>query len=124
MQTIGNMNPILTRDGRERLIEWYDSELRDQHGNSLGLLSIGMDVTEKQQLRLEADTHRENLAHLVRIVTLNELASGLAHELSQPLTAIIQLHTGNAASPAGRQHGHGRHPPRPGADTGPESAGC
>jgi len=87
-QTIGNMNPILTRSGRERLIEWYDSELRDQHGNSLGLLSIGMDVTEKQQLRLEADTHRENLAHLVRIVTLNELASGLAHELSQPLTAI------------------------------------
>ena len=87
-RTIGNVNPIQTRDGRERLIEWYDSELQDPHGNSLGLLSIGRDVTEKQQMRLEADTHRENLAHLARIVTLNELASGLAHELSQPLTAI------------------------------------
>ena len=87
-RTSGNVNPILTRDGRERLIEWYDNELRDAHGNVTGLLSIGTDVTEKQQLRLEADRHRENLAHLVRIVTLNELASGLAHELSQPLTAI------------------------------------
>jgi len=87
-RTIGNVNPIHTRDGRELLIEWYDSELQDPHGNKLGLLSIGRDVTEKQQMRLEADTHRENLAHLARIVTLNELASGLAHELSQPLTAI------------------------------------
>jgi len=87
-RTIGNVNPILTRGGRERRIEWYDSELRDPHGTTLGLLSIGRDVTERQQLRLEADTHRENLAHLARIVTLNELASGLAHELSQPLTAI------------------------------------
>lgn len=87
-RTIGNVNPILTRGGRERLIEWYDNELRDPRGASLGLLAIGLDVTEKQQLRLEADTHRENFAHLARIVTLNELASGLAHELSQPLTAI------------------------------------
>lgn len=87
-RTSGYVNPILTRDGHERLIEWHDSELHDPHGNVLGLLAIGMDVTEKLQLRLEAETHRENLAHLVRIVTLNELASGLAHELSQPLTAI------------------------------------
>ena len=87
-RTSGNVNPILTRDGHEHLIEWYDNELRDAHGNVIGLLSIGTDVTERQQLRQEADRHRENLAHLVRIVTLNELASGLAHELSQPLTAI------------------------------------
>ena len=87
-RTLGNVNPILTRDGRELLIAWYDSELRDRYGHSLGLLAIGMDITENQQLRQEADTHRENLAHLERIVTINELASGLAHELSQPLTAI------------------------------------
>jgi PAS domain S-box-containing protein len=87
-RTIGYVNPILTRHGNERLIQWYDSELHDQHGNILGLLAIGMDITEKRQLRLEAETHRENLARLARIVTLNELASGLAHELSQPLTAI------------------------------------
>lgn len=109
-RTIGNVNPVLTRDGRELLIEWHDSELRDPHGNNLGLLSIGMDVTEKQQLRQEADIHRENLAHLVRIVTLNELASGLAHELSQPLTAITsytqeslrRLHEGSIVTAATR----------------------
>ena len=83
-----DINPILTRDGHERLIEWYDAELRDPSGNSLGLLSIGLHVSERQQLRRQAELHREELAHLVRIVTINELASGLAHELSQPLTAI------------------------------------
>jgi two-component system sensor kinase FixL len=87
-RTSGYVNPILTRDGHERLIEWYDNALHDQHGGNLGLIAIGLDITEKQELRLAAETHRENLAHLARVVTLNELASGLSHELSQPLTAI------------------------------------
>ncbi|MDH4275275.1 MAG: PAS domain S-box protein [Gammaproteobacteria bacterium] len=88
VHTLGNVNAILTRDGHERLIEWYDSVLHDAQGRRAGLLAIGLDVTDKQQLRLEAETHRENFAHLTRVVMINELASGLAHELSQPLTAI------------------------------------
>jgi PAS domain S-box-containing protein len=87
-RTIGNVNPIQTRDGRQRLIEWYDTELYDSQGNSLGLLAIGTDVTEKHQLRHDVEIHQENLARLYRIGTVNELAGGLAHELSQPLTAI------------------------------------
>lgn len=87
-RTVGNLNPIVTRDGSQHHIEWYDAELHDAQGRCLGLLAFGVDVTDKIQLRHEAELHREKLAHLYRIGTINELAGGLAHELSQPLTAI------------------------------------
>lgn len=42
-----NVNPILTRDGREREIEWYDAPLTDADGNVIGLLCMGQDITER-----------------------------------------------------------------------------
>jgi PAS domain S-box-containing protein len=45
--TRGNVGPILTRDGRELLVEWYDKTLEDGNGNVTGLLSIGRDVTRR-----------------------------------------------------------------------------
>jgi PAS domain S-box-containing protein len=49
IQTRGNVNPIVTRDGRERMIEWYDKTLKDISGNILGLLAIGQDITERKR---------------------------------------------------------------------------
>jgi two-component system sensor kinase FixL len=48
-------------------------------------LSIIMDRTERNELV----RHRQQLAHLTRVSTLGELAGSLAHELNQPLTAIL-----------------------------------
>ncbi|MFC2038710.1 PAS domain S-box protein, partial [Chloroflexota bacterium] len=49
IQTKGNIDPIITRDGQERDIEWYDKTLKDSSGNILGLLAIGQDITESKQ---------------------------------------------------------------------------
>ena len=49
IQTSGNVNPIVTRDGRERIIEWYDKTLKDISGNILGVLAIGQDITERKR---------------------------------------------------------------------------
>ena len=49
IQTRGTVNPIVTRDGRELLIEWYDKTLKDESGIIKGLLCIGHDVTERKQ---------------------------------------------------------------------------
>jgi PAS domain S-box-containing protein len=38
-------NPILTRDGEERMIEWYNVRLVDRSGKITGSLSIGVDIT-------------------------------------------------------------------------------
>lgn len=43
----GNVSPIVTRSGEERLIEWSDTVLRNDAGEPTGLLAIGMDITER-----------------------------------------------------------------------------
>ncbi|MFA6189213.1 MAG: PAS domain S-box protein [Sulfuricurvum sp.] len=48
IQTQGNVNEIRTKDGRQRLIEWYDKTLKDTQDNTIGLLSIGLDVTQRK----------------------------------------------------------------------------
>jgi PAS domain S-box-containing protein len=55
VSTKGNVNPILTKSGREVLIEWYDKTLKDKDGQAIGLLSIGRDVTERKKLEEDAE---------------------------------------------------------------------
>ncbi len=45
----GYVNPIVTRAGVEREIEWYASALRDAQGNITGILSVGQDITDRQR---------------------------------------------------------------------------
>lgn len=40
-------NPILTKNGKQRLISWYNTLLRDSHGEYVGIASIGQDITER-----------------------------------------------------------------------------
>ncbi|SEH04376.1 PAS domain S-box protein [Candidatus Venteria ishoeyi] len=47
IQTRGNLNPIVTKDGRELLVEWSDQTLKDINGKVTGLLSIGQDISER-----------------------------------------------------------------------------
>jgi len=47
-QTRGNVDVIVTKDGRERLIEWYDKTLKGAEGSIEGLLAIGQDITERR----------------------------------------------------------------------------
>jgi PAS domain S-box-containing protein len=53
------------------------------------ILSIVRDLTASKRAELEADAHRWELAHLSRVAMLVELTGALAHELSQPLTAVL-----------------------------------
>ncbi|MCJ7622709.1 MAG: PAS domain S-box protein, partial [Anaerolineaceae bacterium] len=59
IQTMGKVDRILTKDGRTCQIEWYDKTLKDAAGNVTGLLSIGLDITERMQaeqaLRLQSE---------------------------------------------------------------------
>ncbi len=53
------------------------------------ILSIVRDITARKQAELDFDAQRRQLAHLSRVATLGELSGALAHELSQPLTAVL-----------------------------------
>jgi PAS domain S-box-containing protein len=46
------------------------------------------DLTERLRAETEAQQHREQLAHVSRLLTVGEMAAGIAHEINQPLSAI------------------------------------
>src|SRR6202007_1902207 len=52
-------------------------------------LVIVRDITEQRQGEEEAREQRRQLTHLTRVAALTELSGTLAHELNQPLTAIL-----------------------------------
>ena len=47
------------------------------------------DITERRAAELEAARSRQELAHFLRVSTIGELTTSIAHELNQPLAAIL-----------------------------------
>jgi len=64
------LNPILSSEGK-------------------AILASIIDITARRQLEEETAQQRSQLAHLSRVTMLGELSGALAHELHQPLTAIL-----------------------------------
>ena len=52
-------------------------------------VGAAVDITERKEAALAAQRHLNQLAHVARVTTMGELAASLAHELNQPLTAIL-----------------------------------
>ncbi|WP_415906361.1 PAS domain S-box protein [Neptuniibacter sp. QD72_48] len=50
---------------------------------------IGRDITLRLQAEEEAKRHQLELAHMSRLLSVGEMATGLAHEVNQPLAAIL-----------------------------------
>ncbi len=42
-------NPILTKTGEIRIVSWYNTDLRDENGCLVGMLSAGEDITERKK---------------------------------------------------------------------------
>jgi PAS domain S-box-containing protein len=63
--------------------------VRDSSGAVTHYIGIQTDVTLMRARELELDEQREELLHVTRVGKLAEFVSSLAHEISQPLTAIL-----------------------------------
>lgn len=50
---------------------------------------IARDMTDRELREELSRSHQEELAHAARLTTMGELASGIAHEMNQPLAAIV-----------------------------------
>jgi two-component system sensor kinase FixL len=61
----------------------------EKDGSANQILGASTDITERKHAESELQHNREELAHVTRISTMGELAASLAHELNQPLTAIM-----------------------------------
>lgn len=56
--------------------------------DELRIMSIIVDHTERKLAQQLLAERQQELAHIMRLNTLGEMASGIAHELNQPLSAI------------------------------------
>jgi PAS domain S-box-containing protein len=61
----------------------------DADGSFLGYIGSAIDVSQRREAETNLHQQREQLAHMTRISTMGELAASLAHELNQPLTAVL-----------------------------------
>ncbi|KPA89326.1 PAS domain S-box protein [Pseudomonas asplenii] len=50
---------------------------------------VARDMTERELREQQSRRHQDELAHTARLMTLGELASGIAHEINQPLAAVV-----------------------------------
>jgi two-component system, LuxR family, sensor kinase FixL len=64
--------------------------VRNAAGDEIRTFGVIRDITPQKHAEIEAQELRANLAHAGRVTLLGQLASALAHELSQPLGAILR----------------------------------
>ena len=77
----------LRKDGSEVPLEIGLNPIESAEG--MYVVASITDITRRRQAERDAAQQRDELAHLSRVNMLGELSGSLAHELNQPLTAIL-----------------------------------
>ena len=72
----------ICKDGTHRFVEDSVFPLRNQKGKIIGFRGVGRDITMRKKIE-------EQLILTDRLASIGQLAGGIAHELNNPLTAII-----------------------------------
>ena len=70
IQTKGFVNSIVTKNGSKREIEWYNKTIKDTDQNIIGLLSIGLDITERKQAEERLRKNEAQLSNAMEIAKL------------------------------------------------------
>lgn len=104
LPSIDEANRLAERINDQGLVNEFELELRAKSGNLLYaalaaaavevgdepcLIVMVRDITERRQTEHEIAVQRRALQHLGRVAVIGELSGALAHELNQPLTAIL-----------------------------------
>jgi signal transduction histidine kinase len=76
----------ISRDGEVR---WTAIRGGPDHDNHRQWLGIVLDITDRKQAQLQAAQDRNALQHLSRVSMLGQMSASIAHQLNQPLTAIL-----------------------------------
>jgi PAS domain S-box-containing protein len=80
---------ITDAKGRSRWLQTVKRPIIERGESTNQVLGSSTDITRRKQTDLELQEQRSELAHVARISMMGELAASLAHELNQPLTAIL-----------------------------------
>lgn len=80
---------VVDPDGPLRYIDMSFVPQFDEADSIDGFLAVFFDVTSEVRAEQADRLHREELARVARVATLGELAASIAHELNQPLSAVV-----------------------------------
>jgi PAS domain S-box-containing protein len=80
---------IVRPDGAVRFIQSAARPVLDSTGNLVEYIGTVIDATERRQAEQSVKEAREQLAHVNRALTVAELTASIAHELNQPLAAVV-----------------------------------
>lgn len=79
----------LFSDGKVRWLAGSGSAERDPSTGATLLRGVSVDITESYATKESLREQREQLSHALRLATMSQMAASLAHELNQPLAAIV-----------------------------------
>ncbi|MEG9438727.1 PAS domain S-box protein [Edaphobacter sp. HDX4] len=79
----------LRRDGSRFRANAILTSLHDQQGELIGFAKVTRDLTENRRAEEAVQAAHAELARVARATTLGELTASIAHEINQPLAAII-----------------------------------
>ena len=87
----------ISANGKTIMVDFSLKPVKDDKGETVLIIPEGRDITARRQAEEAARQHQRESAHLMRLSTMGEMAAGMAHELNQPLTALIS-YCGTASS--------------------------
>jgi two-component system sensor kinase FixL len=79
----------ITHGGATIVVASRQSLQRDERGAPHAILEINRDITDRKQAEEGLRNTQAKLAHVTRVTTLGELTASIAHEVYQPLTAVV-----------------------------------
>jgi len=92
--------PIRTREQGECLIRWTTADDVDHNDRKVGVVFVGQDITRQKELE-------RALSQAKKLAALGTMIAGVAHEINNPLTAVIgfsEFLANDESLPEGARH--------------------
>jgi len=80
---------VVVANGERRIVDFTLKPVVDDNGQTVLIIPEGRDITDSRLAEEDARRHLQEAAHVMRLGTMGEMASTIAHELNQPLTALV-----------------------------------
>lgn len=77
-----DQNHVLTKNGRELLVEWHNMPMFKEDGEFDFFFGVGIDITERRRME-------EELLKASKLESLGIMAGGIAHDFNNIMTGIL-----------------------------------
>jgi PAS domain S-box-containing protein len=80
---------MIRKDGTKRFVEASTSLIRDSEDKPIGFRGIVRDTTDRKQMQAEKEEMEQRAQLASRLSIVGEMASGIVHEVNNPLTSVV-----------------------------------